>query len=72
MKRNLFSIFFCLAALLTACSPKFREPNELAIPPFFKEEYEELHRKKGDPRAVSVAGGEVTGQQQQIATEEKK
>jgi hypothetical protein len=26
---------------------KFKEPNELAIPPFFREEYKELQKNEG-------------------------
>ncbi|MDR0572241.1 MAG: hypothetical protein LBG48_05305 [Rickettsiales bacterium] len=30
---------FVLTVFLTSCNRKFREKNELAIPPLFKEEY---------------------------------
>lgn len=43
--KNLFAIVF-IAIMLVSCSSVFKEKNELAIPPFFKEEYRELQQQK--------------------------
>jgi hypothetical protein len=38
-------VAICIILTMTSCSMKFTEPNDLALPPFFKEDYKELHEK---------------------------
>lgn len=42
MKIIKFFFIFFIILISVSCTTKFREKNELAIPPFFKEEYDKL------------------------------